>query len=92
MVHREPATEDDMTEAESGIAYLRRGGRRGLRRSTISDEDVVNQPALASGVIVHPTGIVLTNQHVVEDAQVVTVHLPDGREFAVRQSLAVAWY
>jgi serine protease Do len=36
---------------------------------------------LGSGVIVDPTGVVLTNEHVVRDAQKVSVTLPDGRQF-----------
>ena len=36
---------------------------------------------VGSGVIVDATGIVLTNNHVVEGADEVTVELPDGREF-----------
>jgi serine protease Do len=36
---------------------------------------------MGSGVIVDKSGIVLTNNHVVEGADEVIVHLPDGREF-----------
>ncbi|MFY8220946.1 MAG: Do family serine endopeptidase [Pirellulales bacterium] len=36
---------------------------------------------VGSGVIVDAAGIVLTNNHVVEGADEVTVELPDGREF-----------
>ena len=36
---------------------------------------------LGSGVIVDPAGLVLTNEHVVREAQKVTVTLPDGRQF-----------
>ena len=37
--------------------------------------------SLGSGVIVSPDGIVITNNHVVEDATEVQVYLADGREF-----------
>ncbi len=49
------------------------------------EEEVAYQPGLASGVLIDPSGTVLTNQHVIEDADRVTVLLPDGREFAVKQ-------
>ena len=39
------------------------------------------QIGLGSGVIVDPEGYILTNQHVVDDADKITVTLPDGREF-----------
>ncbi len=37
-----------------------------------------------SGFIIDPTGEILTNQHVVEDAERVTVKLSDGRSFRAR--------
>ncbi|MFM9057689.1 MAG: Do family serine endopeptidase [Planctomycetaceae bacterium] len=40
-----------------------------------------SRSGVGSGVIVDASGIVLTNNHVVEDADEVTVELTDGREF-----------
>lgn len=37
--------------------------------------------AVGSGFVVRSDGVVLTNYHVIEHAQAVTVKLPDGREF-----------
>jgi len=45
----------------------------------------VPRPGLGSGVIIDPSGIVLTNNHVVADADEVTVQLGDGREFDVKE-------
>jgi Trypsin-like serine proteases, typically periplasmic, contain C-terminal PDZ domain len=39
------------------------------------------QQGLGSGVIIDPSGIILTNNHVVNGADEVYVHLNDGREF-----------
>ena len=54
------------------------------------DEDSPNDPlghgrrpreGLGSGVIIDSSGIILTNNHVVEDADEVTIELSDGRQF-----------
>ena len=37
--------------------------------------------AVGSGFLIQPNGVVVTNYHVIENAQAVTVKLPDGREF-----------
>jgi serine protease Do len=39
------------------------------------------QMGLGSGVIIDAEGYILTNEHVVDDADKITVTLPDGREF-----------
>lgn len=39
------------------------------------------QMGLGSGVIIDPKGYILTNQHVIEDADKITVTLSDGRNF-----------
>jgi Do/DeqQ family serine protease len=44
--------------------------------------------SLGSGVIVRPDGVIVTNNHVVENGQEITVALNDRREFAARVLLA----
>jgi len=46
------------------------------------------QQSLGSGVIARPDGIILTNNHVIKDAQEIKVALPDRREFAAKVVLA----
>ncbi|MDZ4783077.1 MAG: Do family serine endopeptidase [Planctomycetia bacterium] len=45
------------------------------------DRNVPRQSGLGSGVIIDKSGIILTNNHVVEGADEVTVELSDGRVF-----------
>ena len=39
------------------------------------------QHGLGSGVIIDPEGYILTNEHVIDEANKITIILPDGREF-----------
>ncbi len=39
------------------------------------------QTGIGSGVIIDPAGFILTNEHVIDKADQITVTLPDGREF-----------
>ena len=47
-------------------------------------DDEASEPGLGCGVIIDPSGIVLTNYHVVEEADEMLVELPDGRLFKVK--------
>jgi len=46
------------------------------------------QQSLGSGVILDPDGLIVTNRHVIENAQEITVVLSDRREFAAKVVLA----
>lgn len=52
--------------------------------------DARPQTSLGSGVIVDPAGVVLTNAHVIEGADEITVALTDRREFSARVLLVDA--
>ncbi len=73
---------------------LRRGGAENPFKGTPFEEmiprleglegfegRIPQRDGVGSGVIVDPAGVVLTNNHVVEGADMVTVRLSDGREF-----------
>src|SRR5206468_2269802 len=40
--------------------------------------------AFGSGFVVDPSGVILTNDHVIHDAEEVEVHFQDGRKFTSR--------
>jgi serine protease Do len=47
-------------------------------------QQIPNQHALGSGVIVSPNGYILTNNHVIENAKDIQVALSDGRSFTAK--------
>jgi Do/DeqQ family serine protease len=57
------------------------GGMRGLTREQVAS-------SLGSGVIVEPDGLIITNAHVVKDAQEIMVVLNDRREYEAKVSLS----
>jgi serine protease Do len=58
--------------------------RKELERFHIQPPPVTPTRAFGSGFIVDPTGIILTNDHVVQGADEVEVRLQDGRKFIGR--------
>ena len=76
---RVEATRNDPTDGMGfpGFPFPFGGGGGGGR-----GESIVR--GTGSGVIVRPDGVIVTNNHVVEDAQRVDVHLRDGRVLRAR--------
>ncbi|HYP30612.1 MAG TPA: Do family serine endopeptidase [Burkholderiaceae bacterium] len=70
--------------------YIRRHGGRGGRNAppggndAPDDDDQPEQGYIGSGFLLSPDGYVMTNAHVVEGADEVTVTLTDKREFKAR--------
>lgn len=61
------------------VRTVTNGGQRVMLRG-LFPVDVPDQEGLGSGVIIDPEGIVMTNNHVVKDADEIRVILQDGRE------------
>jgi serine protease Do len=65
---------DTIAPGVASVESVRVGRRRGF--------GPFMQPSQASAVVIDPNGLLITNQHVVEQAAQLRVHLADGRELA----------
>ncbi len=74
-------TVDSSTGPLDADEFFRRFFGRELDRPGGRRPQKFQRQGLGSGVIVDPGGYILTNNHVVEDAEQITVRLADGREF-----------
>ncbi len=63
----------------TSLAPLVKAVRPGVVNIATRNEDT--KRSLGSGFVIHPDGLVVTNNHVVERAQRIQVRLADGREF-----------
>ncbi len=71
---------DDVGPAVVSVTVSYDNGGRPLSRTVPSQQ----QLAEGSGFIIHPDGYILTNFHVIDRAEEVTVKLPDNRQFSAR--------
>jgi serine protease Do len=58
--------------------------RQGQRQNRPNERPTLRGEARGSGFIVSSDGYIVTNNHVVDGGNKVTVHLPDGREFQAK--------
>lgn len=70
-------------KAEPAVVHITQYNRVLVRENFSLSERAI-QTGLGSGVVVSPDGVVLTNNHVAENAEELLVRLTDGREFKAR--------
>ncbi|MBS0261954.1 MAG: Do family serine endopeptidase [Planctomycetes bacterium] len=76
----EGMSEDSFEGTPLGELFRRDPGMRDLFRRGVPQRRTPQQ-GMGSGFIIEESGIILTNNHVVADAETVKVRLHDGREF-----------
>ncbi|MGC2288242.1 MAG: trypsin-like peptidase domain-containing protein [Thermoplasmata archaeon] len=72
--NRITAAVESIAPGVASVESVRVGRRRGF--------EPFMQPSQASAVVIDPKGLLITNQHVVDQAAQLRVHLDDGRELA----------
>ena len=70
--NRITSTVDSIAPSVASVESVRMGRRRGY--------GPFMQPSQASAVVIDPKGLLITNQHVVDQAAQLLVHVADGRE------------
>jgi serine protease Do len=77
------ADPDDMSAEEMLEHFFRehKWPERSPRRKLPENHPPILEPAEGSGLIVRPDGYILTNAHVIQDAEKITVRLKDDRKF-----------
>ncbi len=73
-----------ITSSVTTDAFTPSGGRRSSRSHSpyAPGADILRQESSGSGVILSPDGYIVTNVHVIDGAQKITVTLADNRSFA----------
>lgn len=87
---RDPSPPSDaaqlLARLADGVVAVHAGKGEGAR-APVGDDDPFGQrrrPGVGSGVVVSNNGLILTNRHLVQDAQVITVTRRDGKSVSAK--------
>lgn len=79
-----PAAHPTQQASPESLSRAFRAAALRVLPAIVEIRDTTSESAIGSGILIDPAGIVLTNHHVVEEAQRPVIQLADGRRFVAQ--------